>query len=104
MLEVWGEAGNLVRRLVRAEDYEGGLRLWARRFGGGEVRIEVYDRTKRATAVEGRAHRAAIFSAAGAALYKPVNVAADDTDSGLHEQQPQFGVATISEAVDGKTH
>jgi DNA-binding beta-propeller fold protein YncE len=36
-------------------------------------------------------------------LFKPVNVAADDTDAGLHEQQPQFGVATISGPVEAVT-
>ena len=34
------------------------------------------------------------------ALFKPVNVAVDDTDAGLHEQQPQFNVVTISAPVD----
>jgi DNA-binding beta-propeller fold protein YncE len=33
------------------------------------------------------------------ALFKPVNVAADDTDAGLHEQQPQFNVATITGSI-----
>jgi DNA-binding beta-propeller fold protein YncE/mono/diheme cytochrome c family protein len=33
------------------------------------------------------------------ALFKPVNVAEDDTDFGLHEQQPQFDVASVSEPV-----
>jgi DNA-binding beta-propeller fold protein YncE len=36
-----------------------------------------------------------------ARLFKLVNVAADDTDAGLFEQQPQFGVATISAPVNG---
>lgn len=36
-------------------------------------------------------------------LFKPVNVAANDTDAGLAEQQPQFGAATISAPVDAVT-
>ncbi|MGI9260795.1 MAG: hypothetical protein ACR2QR_02095 [Woeseiaceae bacterium] len=35
------------------------------------------------------------------AFFKPVNVADDDVDYGLHEQQPQFGVATVSPPIDG---
>jgi DNA-binding beta-propeller fold protein YncE len=36
-------------------------------------------------------------------LFKPVNVADDDPDAGLFEQQPQFGSATISAPVNGVT-
>ena len=38
-----------------------------------------------------------------ARLFKPVNVADDDPDAGLFEQQPQFGAATISAPVNGVT-
>jgi DNA-binding beta-propeller fold protein YncE len=34
-------------------------------------------------------------------LFKPVNVAPEDTDNGLHEQQPQLGIAKISSDVAG---
>ncbi|MGI9319066.1 MAG: hypothetical protein ACR2QW_17195 [bacterium] len=35
------------------------------------------------------------------AFFRPVNVAEDDVDFGLHEQQPQFGIAKISSPADG---
>ncbi len=45
VLEVWGDAGGLVRRIVSAGRPAGGrLALKARRFGGGETDLEIVDR------------------------------------------------------------
>ncbi len=59
LLEVWGEAGNLVRRVIRVERTAAGLDLWALRFGGEELRLQVYDRATKASAVGRRAERTA---------------------------------------------
>ena len=53
VLEVWGDKGGLVRRIVAAgRSSPGSLPLKARTFGGGEIALEILDKAARGRRVE----------------------------------------------------
>lgn len=85
VLEVWSDEGALVRRLTRAEEFTGRLALWASRFGGAEVRLEVFDRSAKSPAVVLRAER---------------NVFVRTLRRMLDQRFPQWNVSQLTSAAD----